>query len=96
MDGLIAEHISKTYAGAHGLSFAALRDVSLHLEPGSFTSLVGESGSGKSTPACWSAWSHRIRGRSPWMERTPPAGTPRIGESGVQNSRRSFRTPAGR
>ena len=49
MDGLIAEHISKTYAGAHGLSFAALRDVSLHLEPGSFTSLVGESGSGKST-----------------------------------------------
>ena len=31
MDGLIAEHISKTYAGAHGLSFAALRDVSLHL-----------------------------------------------------------------
>ena len=51
MDGLIAEHISKTYAGAHGLSFAALRDVSLHLEPGSFTSLVGESGSGKSTLA---------------------------------------------
>lgn len=45
MDGLIAEHISKTYAGAHGLSFAALRDVSIHLEPGSFTSLVGESGS---------------------------------------------------
>lgn len=36
MDGLIAEHISKTYAGAHGLSFAALRDVSIHLEPGSF------------------------------------------------------------
>ena len=51
MDGLIAEHISKTYAGAHGLSFAALRDVSIHLEPGSFTSLVGESGSGKSTLA---------------------------------------------
>ena len=51
MDGLIAEHLSKTYAGAHGLSFAALRDVSLHLEPGSFTSLVGESGSGKSTLA---------------------------------------------
>ena len=51
MDGLIAEHISKTYVGAHGLSFAALRDVSIHLEPGSFTSLVGESGSGKSTLA---------------------------------------------
>ena len=51
MDGLIAEHISKTYAGTHGLSFAALRDVSIHLEPGSFTSLVGESGSGKSTLA---------------------------------------------
>ncbi|WP_242850330.1 ATP-binding cassette domain-containing protein [Clostridium phoceensis] len=51
MDGLIAKHISKTYAGAHGLSFAALRDVSIHLEPGSFTSLVGESGSGKSTLA---------------------------------------------
>lgn len=51
MDGLIAEHINKTYAGAHGLSFAALRDVSIHLEPGSFTSLVGESGSGKSTLA---------------------------------------------
>ena len=49
MDGLIAEHISKTYVGAHGLSFAALRDVSIHLEPGSVTSLVGESGSGKST-----------------------------------------------
>ena len=43
MDGLIAEHISKTYAGTHGLSFAALRDVSIRLEPGSFTSLVGES-----------------------------------------------------
>lgn len=41
MDGLIAEHISKTYAGTHGLSFAALRDVSIRLEPGSFTSLVG-------------------------------------------------------
>lgn len=51
MDGLIAEHISKTYAGTHGLSFAALRDVSIRLEPGSFTSLVGESGSGKSTLA---------------------------------------------
>lgn len=51
MDGLIAEHISKTYAGTHGLSFAALRDVSTRLEPGSFTSLVGESGSGKSTLA---------------------------------------------
>ena len=49
MDGLIAEHISKTYAGTHGLSFAALRDVSIRLEPGSFTSLVGESGCGKST-----------------------------------------------
>ena len=47
----LLEHISKTYAGAHGLSFAALRDVSIHLEPGSFTSLVGESGSGKSTLA---------------------------------------------
>ena len=49
MDGLIAEYISKTYAGAHGLSFAALRDVHssgarlLHL-PG------GESGSGEKHP----------------------------------------------
>ena len=51
MDGLIAEHISKTYTGTHGLSFSALRNVSIRLEPGSFTSLVGESGSGKSTLA---------------------------------------------
>ena len=49
MDGLIAENISKTYTGTHGLSFSALRNVSIRLEPGSFTSLVGESGSGKST-----------------------------------------------
>ena len=47
MDGLIAENISKTYTGTHGLSFSALRNVSIRLEPGSFTSLVGESGSGK-------------------------------------------------
>ena len=51
MDGLIAENISKTYTGTHGLSFSALRNVSIRLEPGSFTSLVGESGSGKSTLA---------------------------------------------
>ena len=47
-------------------------------------------------PACWSAWSPQIRGRSLWMERTPPAGAPRTGENGVQNSRRSFRMPVGR
>ena len=50
MDGLIAEHISKTYAGTHGLSFAALRDVSIRLDPGSFTSLVGGPGSGGNLP----------------------------------------------
>ena len=97
MDGLIAEHISKTYAGAHGLSFAALRDVSIHLEPGSFTSLVGESGSGKSTLArLLVGLEPQIRGRSLWMERIPPAGALRTGENGVQNSRRSFRMPVGR
>lgn len=51
MEGLIAEHISKIYPGSHGVSFTALQDVSIHLQPGSFTSLVGESGSGKSTLA---------------------------------------------
>ena len=47
-------------------------------------------------PACWSAWSPQIRGRSLWMERIPPAGALRTGENGVQNSRRSFRMPVGR
>ena len=40
MEGLIAEHISKIYPGSHGVSFTALQDVSIHLQPGSFTSLV--------------------------------------------------------
>ena len=95
MDGLIAENISKTYTGTHGLSFSALRNVSIRLEPGSFTSLVGESGSGK-VPwlVCWSAWNPRIKGRFSWMERTPPAAAPRTGENGVQSSRRFFRMPA--
>ena len=37
MEGLIAEHISKIYPGSHGVSFTALQDVSIHLQPGSFT-----------------------------------------------------------
>ena len=97
MDGLIAEHISKTYAGTHGLSFAALRDVSIRLEPGSFTSLVGESGSGKSTLArLLVGLNPRIKGRFSWMERTPPAGAPKTGENVVQSSRRFFKTPVER
>lgn len=96
MDGLIAEHISKTYAGTHGLSFAALRDVSIRLEPGSFTSLVGESGSGKSTLArLLVGLEAPDQGQSSLMERTPPVGAPRTGENGAQSSRRFFRMPAG-
>lgn len=51
MDGLIADNLMKTYSDNRGLFFHALRDVSLRLEPGTFSSLVGESGSGKSTLA---------------------------------------------
>lgn len=51
MDGLTAEHLNKTYTGNNGSLFQALKEVSLILEPGTFTSLVGESGSGKSTLA---------------------------------------------
>ena len=40
--------VNKTYAG-RGKSVEALKDVSLHCEPGSFTALIGPSGCGKST-----------------------------------------------
>ncbi len=51
MDGLIAQHLYKSYPGTDGRSFAALRDVSVSLPTGSCIALVGDSGSGKSTLA---------------------------------------------
>lgn len=41
-------HVSKSFV-VNGAAFEALRDVSLSIEPGTFTSLVGPSGCGKST-----------------------------------------------
>ena len=51
MDGLIAQSLYKSYPGTGGHTFAALRNVSVAIPPGSCTALVGESGSGKSTLA---------------------------------------------
>jgi ATP-binding cassette subfamily B protein len=45
-EGVRFEHVSFTYPGA---STPALRDVSLHLQPGQSLALVGENGSGKTT-----------------------------------------------
>ncbi len=45
-DGVRFENVSFTYPGA---SEPALRDISLHLAPGSSLALVGENGSGKTT-----------------------------------------------
>ena len=45
-DGIRFEHVSFTYPEA---SEPTLRDISLHLPPGSSLALVGENGSGKTT-----------------------------------------------
>ena len=45
-DGIRFEQVSFTYPGA---SEPTLRDISLHLPPGSSLALVGENGSGKTT-----------------------------------------------
>ncbi|MBV7481352.1 methionine ABC transporter ATP-binding protein [Bordetella sp. BOR01] len=42
------ENLSKTYATPHG-RFEALRDISLHIEPGEVFGIIGPSGAGKST-----------------------------------------------
>lgn len=42
------ETLSKTYATPHG-RFDALRDISLHIEPGEVFGIIGPSGAGKST-----------------------------------------------
>ena len=51
MEGLLTEQLCKSYPGRKKKNFPVLNHVSIHLEPGSFTSLVGESGCGKSTLA---------------------------------------------
>jgi putative ABC transport system ATP-binding protein len=45
---IVLESVTKTYGKGDG-AVAALRDLSLRLEAGSFTSVMGPSGSGKST-----------------------------------------------
>ncbi|HYG41605.1 MAG TPA: ATP-binding cassette domain-containing protein [Bordetella sp.] len=42
------ENLSKSYATPHG-RFEALRDISLHIEPGEVFGIIGPSGAGKST-----------------------------------------------
>jgi putative ABC transport system ATP-binding protein len=45
---IVLEHVSRSY-GSGAKAVAAVRDVSLHIEPGTFVTIVGASGSGKST-----------------------------------------------
>ena len=47
--GIALENVSFTYQGGTPLASAALSDVSLTIEDGSYTALIGHTGSGKST-----------------------------------------------
>ena len=98
MDGLIAEHISKTYAGAHGLSLPRSGMCPFTWSPAPSPPWWESPAPGKAPwPACWSAWSHPDQGTiSLDGEDTSGWNTEDWRESGVQNSRRSFRTPVGR
>lgn len=46
---ITAKNVSHTFTGVDGLPLAALHDVTLELESGTFTCLIGPSGCGKST-----------------------------------------------
>ena len=43
------EHVKKTFALGKRKVLEVLSDVTIHMEPGSFTSIIGQSGCGKST-----------------------------------------------